>query len=348
MQNFDVLTFGSITLDILIKIPKEGPIQTKGEDTINPILQIPLGDKILAKEALSLCGGGAANSAIGFSKLGLNAAIFGVLGDQSNKGFIISQLREGNVNTDFITFAKNQTSSFSVILSTHNGERTVLHQRTTTPDFNINCLKTAPKAKALYMGHLYDKADDIILEIPHWKKQDSQRIFAWNPGKTQFNKGLKYYIKNQVTPEIDLLILNAEEAEAFTQKKSILHTTDLENYEIFGKNIANYKPEPVKGLRDVRAIAQVFLAAGIKKIIITDGGRGAQVFEKNTHYFVPSKNVKRIDTLGAGDAFGVGVLAGMIKGETTQTQALWGSENAASVLQHFGAQAGQLTQSQLS
>ena len=50
-----------------------------------------------------------------------------------------------------------------------------------------------------------------------------------------------------------------------------------------------------------------------------------------------------ICTLGAGDAFSVGLIAAALKGFSSEKQLYWGNANATSVVQKFGAQGGQLT-----
>ena len=89
----------------------------------------------------------------------------------------------------------------------------------------------------------------------------------------------------------------------------------------------------------------MFLEAGVKNVFITDGIKGAQYFGiGNPHIYAPAYDeVPAISTLGAGDSFSVGVVSAFLKGKNPSTQLLWGSANAGSVVQKFGAQEGQLT-----
>lgn len=352
-ENFDMLTFGSITLDLMIEIPKTSPVKIQ-EENHDHFLQIPLGDKIKFENSVTLCGGGAANSGVGFAKMDLKTALFGVLGDQSNRGFLVSELQRQGVCTDFVTFAKDQTSSFSVILNASNGERTVFHHRTLCEDFNYHTLLEAPKTRAIYVGHLYPGPDNMLEHLPEWKEKNPTSIIGWNPGKTQFNKGIEAF--SEVLPAIDVLILNVEEAEHFTgisaetceittaPNPSLSGGTYLENWDQgkFGKLVDRADMDYPKVVKDLREIANKFLSMGISQVMITDGGRGAQAFTKNEHFFVPSTKVKKVDTLGAGDAFSVGVLSAKLHGKNLEDQSRWGAENSTGVIQHMGAQAGQL------
>jgi sugar/nucleoside kinase (ribokinase family) len=76
-------------------------------------------------------------------------------------------------------------------------------------------------------------------------------------------------------------------------------------------------------------------------VVVTDGPRGAMVCDNKQHYFVGTHGVKPLDTLGAGDAFGSGFLAGFIKfkGDIQKSLQL-ATANSESVIQHLGAKKG--------
>jgi ribokinase len=54
---------------------------------------------------------------------------------------------------------------------------------------------------------------------------------------------------------------------------------------------------------DVREIAHLLLAKGIKNVVITLGSRGAYWTDGKDEIVVPSRKVKAVDTVGAGDTF---------------------------------------------
>ncbi len=338
MKKFDILTFGSITLDILIPLPEDCGVDIIEKNT-DKFLEVPLGEKIKVEQSLTLCGGGAANSAVGFSKLGLHSAIFGVMGDKSNRGFLISHLKEAGVCTDYITFAENQMSSFSVILNSHEGERTVFHRRTMSENFNREVLLSAPDSRAIYISHLYNGPDGMLDALPDWKVKHDE-IIGWNPGKTQFKKGFEAFKK--IFPAIDIMVLNVEEAEKFTELKSAKIKSDNYSVEKIGIKISGKTEAKTEFLSDVREIAKKFLKAGIGTVVITDGGRGAQIFDKDNHFYSPAQEAHRVDTLGAGDAFSTGIIAARLHGKNLQEQILWGNYASNAVIGAYGAQAGQL------
>lgn len=337
-MKFDILTFGSITLDVILKLNQTDSINISKNKT-EEILKIALGEKIKVNESVMTCGGGAANSATGFAKLGLKTALFGVMGDKSNRGFLMQELKSCGVNTDFVTFAKESTSSFSIVLNTWTGDRTVFHHRTMCEDFNEDTLEKAPETRAIYVGHLYEGPDQMLFHIPRWKER-TQGLVGWNPGKTQFGKGFSFF--EEIFPMIDVLILNVEEAELFTGLKSPKIKKAEARETIIGKKITLNHETPVDFLSDCRALADKFLSAGIKKVVITDAGRGAQIFEGNHHFWSPSQKAKKVDTLGAGDAFSVGILSAILYGKTLKEQIQWANISSNEVIKQIGAQAGQI------
>jgi sugar/nucleoside kinase (ribokinase family) len=251
---------------------------------------------------------------------------------------MLEELAEHNIATDYLTVAKNQTSSFSIILSSWEGERTVLHRRTVCENFNDKTLLEAPSTRALYFGHLC--ASNIMETIPTYKAQHPEAFIAWNPGGTQFKLGFEHF--KTVFPDIDCLFINREEAEAFSGVKAPIHKFKDYTPEQFGVEVTPYQAYHPKHIADLRTVAKKFLKAGVKKVIITDGRRGAQVFTELEHLLSLPQEVPVVDTLGAGDSFAVGFVSAVLHGENLEQQMAWGSFNAASVIQKFGAQPGQL------
>jgi ribokinase len=60
---------------------------------------------------------------------------------------------------------------------------------------------------------------------------------------------------------------------------------------------------PVRNVEDANQCAEKFLAAGVRRVIITLGANGAVVAGKDGMKHVPAFQVKTIDSTGAGDAF---------------------------------------------
>ncbi len=333
---YDIFTFGSVTLDIFLT-PSFADIEIVRKRD-RDVFQFPVGEKIKVSEVMKMCGGGAANTATGFAKLGLRAGIVGVIGDDEEGHLICEKLKKTKIDTRFLCMEKGGTSSFSIILMAPDGRRTVFHDRTTKEDFSRKTLRDIPPARAIYIGHLYKKSADMLDEIPAWKKKN-RGFVAWNPGKTQFESGFKAFEK--IFPCVDLLIVNREEAEYFTKLKAKKLT--IKSPGLIGRKVIAGSEVLTKEIFDVRALAQKFMRTGVQTVVITDCKNGAQLFTQHQHLWCPSPKVKIASTLGAGDAFSVGIVAALLHEKSAEEQLRWATASAGSVIQKFGAQEGQAT-----
>ena len=329
---FDIVTAGSITLDTFIEPQEVHNFEKNNTDFFG----FEVGGKIKMKTKAKHVGGGAANSAVGFTKMGLKTAALGTLGQDEHADYILHRLQQKNVDTQFIHWQKNHPSSASIIFNLPDGRRTVFHERTTALPF-----KRIPETKAIYVGHLAEAEENLFAQIDIWKTES--KIFAWNPGKTQFKKGFNFY--ENVAKKCDILILNKEEAELFT---GII--APIVDGNLFSKKAICNSENTQEKIFDATQLGKKFLTAGIKQIIITDGKKGAQYFsqEHSSGLFVPQIDMQKpVSTLGAGDSFSVGAVSAFMQKKSPQDMLLSGSLNAGSVVQFFGAQNGLLSKNEL-
>lgn len=337
---FDVLAMGSITVDFFAE-PSESPIITIDSPASEySYLSIPVGEKIQIPESLNACGGCAANTATGFTRLGLNVAAIGVVGDDEKGRYACGEMQKVGVNTDYVVVETGKNSSFSIVLTAFDGRRTVLNKQLESRLFNQSILSTLPKTRLLYIGHLSGDSQSILLNLDRYKQNNPEVEIAWNPGKTQFNAGFEAF--SHIYPLINYLIINTEEAEYFTGlQKRLVHAKDVTDLEIGAVIDVNYRCMSPKNYSDVRHIAKRFIQSGVDHVVVTDGKKGAQWFDaENNHRYMPTSHDQPVNTLGAGDAFAVGVISAHLYGESLNKQMLWGSVNASSVVSYTGAQEG--------
>ncbi len=310
---FDVICMGSATMDVFAKTEAGAVDVLKNKGRYE--LAYPLGEKILIKELEFQIGGGGVNTSIGFSKLGLNSALLGKIGKDVNGLKIFKRLKEENVA--FLGDLGNK-SGYSIVLDAVKRDRTILVYKGENSNIdykNIDLKKL--RTKFILFGSLMGKSLNSAKKLAAYCKKNNIKIM-FNPSSYLAKKGvrnLKDILKN-----CDILVLNREEAEILLNKK----TDDIK------KLIKNLK-------KTIPGIA-----------VITDGKKGVYVLDTENNYyhgFTTKINIK--ETTGAGDAFVSGFGTGIIMEKSIKDCIKMGLCNSESVIQHYGAQNGILTKTQL-
>ena len=86
-----------------------------------------------------------------------------------------------------------------------------------------------------------------------------------------------------------------------------------------------------------QAEGRLLASRGVRLVVVTLGARGAVAISGDTWAATPAPTVSVVDTLGAGDAFAAGFLAGHLDGLDLQACLVRGSGLAAEALGHWGA-----------
>jgi len=168
------------------------------------------------------------------------------------------------------------------------------------------------KAKWFYISSLHSKPV-LLKKIVAHAKSTGTRI-AFNPGNEELSlgfEGLKKAVK-----KVEILLLNKEEALKLTGSGDI-H----------------------RNLKKLSEIATI--------VVITDGNAGAHATNGVYAYSVGIFDVPRVDVTGAGDAFGSGFTAAIMKGKSIEEALLYGGANASSVIQSLGTKNILLTEKAL-
>lgn len=309
------LSIGGATFDLFIKTDDEVEHECDGKRSI----ALPLGGKINVSDVTGVCGGGANNTAVGLSRLGCDAAFCGVIGnDQWGKAIHENMEKEG-VDTRYLTIIEHEPSSFGVVLSAPDGERSILVHKSMDRHFhdvtfNRDALGTV---EAVFLNHIHEDTCSIQDDIVHALAAAPQIHLSWNPGGHQIRQTMKDPAIALLLQHTDLLLLNKEEALAFANT------------------------------RTVKDAIHRLIAAGVKNICVTDGPHGAIGSDGSQIYHCPAPPAVAIDATGAGDAFGTGATWALISGKDLPTALKAGTINAMSVVGKVGAQEGLLTETQI-
>jgi len=306
---FDIITIGSATRDVFLKSDK---IQIKKSKTSPSGFDecLPLGAKIELSEITFDTGGGATNAAVTFANLGLRTATICRIGDDLGAIEVEKSLKSRRVSTNFIQRDKKFGTAYSLILLAGSGQRSILVYRGASQKIYPREIPWAKiKTKWFYVSSL---AGDLNLLKKVWQFAKKNNIkIGWNPGGKELEKGL-----NRLTPFIkqtDFFTVNTEEAAKLTKKKP----GDIKSAAKKLKNITQH-------------------------LSLTDGGKGAYAWHDEKKAFAPTLKVKRINTTGAGDAFGSGFVAGLIIKKDANYALKLATLNANMVITQMGAKNGLL------
>lgn len=299
--------------------------------------------KVKVEEVEEKFGGGAANTAVAFSKFGFEAHFVGKVGEQYGDK-VLDNLKKYGASTSYAKKTKRDKTGFSAILSTFEGDRTVLaysgaNRYFSAADLPLGQLKNTDW---IFLNHLAKKNSKIPDELTKILSKNKNIKLAWNPGSEQLKMGAKKWKK--LLERTEVLILNKEEASLFAQKPYVMAEARKWNKKtpsLLKKNILPHFAD------DVSEIMAKLIRFGARNVVITDGRNGAQVSDGKWLYFCPALTAKRIDTLGAGDAFASGFVAGYHEHEDLKMALKYGTLNANSAVHKCGAQNGLLSSEQI-
>ena len=314
----DIICIGSVIRDIIFKtntseIPKDGCAGIERQ----PLICFRYGVKINPDKAFFLFGGAGANTAISFARLGLKASLFSKIGEDGTGEVILKTLKKNKVKTDLIQKDKKLHTALSFIIVGRYSERTIFPYAGASGNVILTQKeqKQIAKSKWIYLSTLRDRSQNLLPKILKIVSKNKIKL-AFNPGSIELGKGYKY-LKN-ILRYTEVLILNKEEAEQliFSHKK-----------------IKNY---------DSKELLDELLSYGPKIVVITDGENGAWASNGENIFYIPCYKNKAIEQTGAGDAFGSGFVAGLIRFNDMKQALELANANSLSVISKFGAQDGLL------
>jgi sugar/nucleoside kinase (ribokinase family) len=303
---YNIISIGASTVDVFVK--SDQFIQK------DDLIALPYSSKNEISENLLCSGGGASNSSVAFSRLGLKSACVSLLGNDPLSQYVITDLTKEKVDISLLVRPKNELTDFSVILVAADGGRSILTNRGLHRLEEKHILWSKIKnTKWFYITSLEGNTD--LLEKLVGFAHDHKIKIALNPGNRELNQ------KRRLIPllkYIDFFLLNQTESE------NLLGLSNT--HPDFWTKVSLLKP--------------VITA-------VTNGRQGAHVFTNGQHFYSPIINTKPIDETGAGDSFGSAFVAALFLKHDPKDALSWGIKNSASVVSALGAKTALLTQKQI-
>lgn len=307
----DIITIGSATQDVYV-FSKQFHVHDDPRRGSGRAEFFAFGTKIELDDIFFEIGGGATNSAFTFHRQGLPVGCIAKVGQDGAGQEVRRILRDCKIK-DYLIYDQKQRTGRSVIFLGTLGERTILVYRGAAQSIKPKEIKPArlKAAQWLYVTSLGGNMS-VLKKIISIKKSSHTSIFL-NPGQLEIRQGKK--ILNSLLKDVDILLLNRDEAAAIT-----------------GRAYSN-----------IKGMLLELSALGPGVVLITDGQRGSYLAVDKTFLHVIIKSVKCVDTTGAGDAYGSAFLSGWLRyrGDLHKSLTL-ASNNAESVVQKIGAKHGLL------
>lgn len=325
----DVVTIGSATMDVFVECDDANIVSVRKKDKKSEFMSYSYGSKIEITDFASQVGGGGVNTATNFANLGFNTSAIFKVGDDIYSQGLFKFFESRNVDLSSVIQDKNDSTGFSIILTSFEGDRTVLAHRGANShikksEINFDLIK---EADLLYIAPLNGDSNKVLDDIVHFAK-DNHTYVCFNAGTTGIKKGFNYLKK--VLAYAQIVVMNKEEASMATGIQLRSDTKD----EKFSHQLVH---------PDLKTMFQKLKVSEDQIIVITDGKYGAYAFDGNSYYFCPSFDGPVASTLGSGDAFASTFCASLSRNNRDIAKSLiMASINAAGVVSQFGATAGLL------
>ena len=280
-----------------------------------PVLKHPgWGELYQVERPITLnIGGNAAIFGAVASKLGLETALLGALGDDDLGRLLGAKLNAAGVDTSRVIISDKSTTSATLVLANDIGERSFFHHFGANRDLtgDVIDLEFIANAKALFLCSYFIMPGlerNTAKQILKQAKDNNLTTFfdlAWDPS------GRWELIDEGILDYVDVFIPNNDELVKITKKTSV--------------------PAAVRDLLD----------AGIDTVAVKMGAKGCYVENKKGQAIqLKAHDVNAIDTTGAGDTFNAGFVYGKLAGWDLEKIARFANAAAAFSVTKLGGATG--------
>ena len=319
---FDVVTIGSITRDNFLE--GDFPIIKSAAAPSGEAISLPFGEKLEVKKVYSTIGGNSANASVTFARQGFKAACFGKVGDDLSGKEISEKLKSEKI-TPLFAISKEKPTAYSVLLL-EKGERTILGYHGASDTWRDSDIPWAKLKSDWWYLSLAGESDKFLKPLLTFARKNKIKV-AFNPSGHHIKHKKKEILFS--LKDLAFLVLNTGEAAdlvdiPFKREKEVFKKLDE-------------------------------LTPGI--VAVTDGSNGVTVSDGKFLYKAGIFKEQAVaDRTGAGDSFGSGFVAGLMRRsrmskvggqmfspEDIKYAIRLATANATSVVEKIGATEGVLT-----
>lgn len=322
---FEIVTIGSITRDSFLEAGYK--IEKWHKSPSGEALVLPFGEKLEIKSVYFTMGGNSANAGVTFARQGFRTACFGKVGNDLPGKEISERLKSEGVKP-LLAISKEKSTAYSSVLLLDKGERTILSYHGASDTLQLKDIPWNSLKSSWWYLSLAGESDKFLKPLLKFAKNNNIKV-AFNPSGHHIRHKRKQIISS--LKDLSFLVLNKGEAAdlvgmSFRKEKEVFKKLDK-------------------------------MTPGI--VAVTDGPNGVTVSDGKFLYKAGIfKEKKIVDRTGAGDAFGSGFVAGLMKNkelgfrnqeyssEDIKYAIRLASANATSVVESIGATEGILTDKQ--
>ena len=241
------------------------------------------GETVLGDSFFSAVGGKGANQATAIARLGTPVLFVAKVGDDLFGKQMLATLKGNGIDTRFVSTDNQSSSGVAMVNVDKAGENTVVvipgtNQRLSKEDV-LRAETEIAKAKVLV----------VQLEIP-LETVDAALDLA-----------KRYEVRTILNPAPSCRL-----PDGLFQKVDILTPNETELGRLVNENVSTKD--------GMKRVSQRLLELGVKTVVLTLGGEGVMVADKEGFRHYPALPVKVVDTTGAGDAFTGGLAAFLTEG----------------------------------
>lgn len=242
-------------------------------------------------------GGSPTNVAIGAARYGHKTAVITGVGNDSLGKFAVSELRKFKVDTEFVSVIPGKTPIVIAGLKDADNPELVFYREPNAPDTQME---------------VTEKMKNEVLAAKYF----------WFTGSTLSNPKLRKTVmallstraavpNNENIFDLDYrATFWSDEAEAHEEISGVLGQASV----VIGNRKECSVATGLPTSSDLQSFADSLLMRGARLAIIKDGANGVLVSDMNSSTMVPGISIKVRCGLGAGDAFGAGVVHGLLNG----------------------------------
>lgn len=310
-----IVCVGHTTFDTIFLL-SEGHVQQQNQSFE---LCLPFPTKIAVDRRFLSVGGNAPNVAAGLKVTGHGVRLVSQAGEDEIGQIIYAQLKENGFDLTYT--ARNGESNSAVILS-YGQDRTILSYHA---EPNYRFPKEIEDVDWIYLTSLgYKLFEPFHHDLMTWLHNHPEVGLVYNPGRVEIAAGFNKL--HDVLVRCHTLIVNKEEAGQLLQPYA----------------------ENTQDLFNEQWLLSSFIGHEIKRVIITDGKKGAYFSDGVGRYFhIAPFSSKVVDTTGAGDAFSGGYLSGVAHGRSSLDALRLASVQSGHAVETPGATTDLLTLKQL-